>query len=343
MEKDRQRTTKRVLLTQVKTALKAALGKRLVIQIATNEHKQPTLTVGKQAVFNVEVKETALKNITPLLALWPHPAAQPWVLVTAYVPDEMGRQLRQHGLCYADAAGNAWLQHPDADLFVLVQGQPRPRKEATATTAGRAFRKSGLRVLFYLLTQPDLVRQPYRTIATRIDTPVATVGQVMLDLIQQGFLLDEEPRQLLRRDELTQRWVAGYGDTLRPHLTPQRYRWLDADQATGGWQNQPLGTATYWGGEPAAAMLLDGFLRPEFFTLYSTATRPALMRQLRLVPDPTGSVEVRVPFDDRLNFHNPTSQCVPPLLVYADLLLSGDARNREVAQKLYARYLHHSA
>ena len=67
------------------------------------------------------------------------------------------------------------------------------------------------------------------------------------------------------------------------------------------------------------------------------------MRQLRLVPDPTGSVEVRVPFDDRLNFHNPTSQCVPPLLVYADLLLSGDARNREVAQKLYARYLHHSA
>ncbi|TGE21859.1 hypothetical protein E5K00_16470 [Hymenobacter aquaticus] len=30
-----------------------------------------------------------------------------------------------------------------------------------------------------------------------------------------------------------------------------------------------------------------------------------------------------------------------PLLVYADLLLSGDARNREVAQKLYARYFHH--
>ena len=343
MEKDRQHTTARVLLTQVKTALNAVLGKRLAIQVAANEHKQPTLTVGKQAIFTAEVKATTLKNSTPLLALWPHPAAQPWVLVTTYVPDEMGRQLRQHGLCYADAAGNAWLQHPDADLFILVQGQPRPRKEATATTAGRAFRKSGLRVLVYLLTQPDLVRQPYRTIATRIDTPVATVGQVMRDLIQQGFLLDEEPRQLLRRDELIQRWVAGYGDTLRPHLPAQRYRWLDADQATGGWQNQPLGAATYWGGEPAAALLLDGFLQPEFFTLYSTATRPALMRQLRLVPDPTGSVEVRVPFDDRLNFYHPTSQCVPPLLVYADLLLSGDARNREVAQKLYARYLHHSA
>ncbi|MBC8085225.1 MAG: hypothetical protein H7Z21_18670, partial [Hymenobacter sp.] len=57
----------------------------------------------------------------------------------------------------------------------------------------------------------------------------------------------------------------------------------------------------------------------------------------------TGSVEVLEPFDQRLNFHNPTSPCVPPLLVYADLLLSGDARNREVAQKLHARYLHHPA
>ncbi|GAA4001887.1 hypothetical protein GCM10022408_11490 [Hymenobacter fastidiosus] len=343
MEKDRQPTAARVLLTRVKTALKAVLGKRLAIQIAADEQKQPTLTVGRQAVFTVEVKETVLKTVTPLLALWPHPAAHPWVLVTTYVSDEMGRQLRQHGLCYADAAGNAWLQHPEADLYILVQGQPRPRKAATATTAGRAFRKSGLRVLFHLLTQPDLVRQPYRTIATRTDTPVATVGQVMLDLIQQGFLLDEEPRQLLRRPELTQRWVAGYGDTLRPHLPTQRYRWLAADQAAGGWQNQPLGAATHWGGEPAAALLLDGFLRPEFFTLYSTATRPALMRQLRLVPDPTGSVEVLEPFDQRLNFHHPTSPCVPPLLVYADLLLSGDARNREVAQKLYARYLQHPA
>lgn len=344
MEKDRQKAASRVLLTQVKTILKTLVGKQLAVQVAANAQKQPTLTVGKQAVFTVEIKETVLKNVTPWLALWPQAAAQPWVLVTSYVSDEMGRQLRQHGLCYADAAGNAWLQHPEADLYILVQGQPRPRKVATATTAGRAFRKSGLRVLFHLLTQPDLVRQPYRTIATRTDTPVATVGQVMLDLIQQGFLLDEEPRQLLRRPELTQRWVAGYGDTLRPHLPTQRYRWLDTDRASsGGWQNQPLGAATYWGGEPAAALLLDGFLLPEFFTLYSTATRPALMRQLRLVPDPTGSVEVLEPFDQRLNFHHPTSQCVPPLLVYADLLLSGDARNREVAQKLYARYLHHPA
>ena len=74
----------------------------------------------------------------------------------------------------------------------------------------------------------------------------------------------------------------------------------------------------------------------------STATRAALMRQLRLVPDPLGNIEVRPPFDQRLTHSIPISRSVSPLLVYTDLLLSGDARNSEVADKLYARYLQHS-
>ncbi|MBW3127291.1 type IV toxin-antitoxin system AbiEi family antitoxin [Hymenobacter profundi] len=333
------------MLTQVKAALKNRLGKKLPIRTTTDGPHQHTLTIGKQATFTVEAKDTYLRKVTPLLALHPHPPGRPWLLLLPYVTQEVGEELRRQGLCYADAAGNAWLHHPDADLFVLIQGQPKPKKSKPEADPahGRAFRKSGLRVLFHLLTEPELFRQPYRAIATRTDTPVATVGLVMRDLIQQGYLLDEEPRQLLRFDKLVRRWVEGYGDTLRPRLSTQRYRWATPDAATGGWQQLPLGADTYWGGEPAAALLLDGYLLPEFFTLYSTATRPALMRQLRLVPDPTGPVEVLAPFDDRLNFTNPTSPCVPPLLVYADLLLSGDARNREVAEKLYARYIHHPA
>ncbi|UOQ69169.1 type IV toxin-antitoxin system AbiEi family antitoxin [Hymenobacter volaticus] len=97
------------------------------------------------------------------------------------------------------------------------------------------------------------------------------------------------------------------------------------------------------GGEPAAHLLLAGYLQPEFFTLYSLATRPALMRQLGLVPDPTGNVEVRVPFTQTLPAAPAAPNCVPPLLVYADLILSGDARNHEVADQFYARYLQHPA
>ncbi|SDY29978.1 hypothetical protein SAMN04488069_107116 [Hymenobacter psychrophilus] len=333
------------VVREVKAALKRALGKRLPVQVIEGTPHQHILTIGQQAVFTVEIRDVFLKKVTPLLAFALHPPGRPFIVFLPYVTEEAGREMRRQGLCYADTAGNTFLHHPAADLFVLVQGQPKPKKDKpTADPAhGRAFRKSGLRVLFHLLTEPELVRQPYRAIAPRTATPVATVGLIMRDLTQQGYLLDEEPRQLLRFDDLVRRWVEGYGDTLRPGLPAQRYRWTAPDTAVGGWQNLLLGANTYWGGEPAAALLLNGYLLPEYFTLYSTATRPGLMRQLRLVPDPTGNIEVLPPFDDRLNFTQPTSNCVPPLLVYADLLLSGDARNREVAQQLYARYIRHSA
>jgi hypothetical protein len=336
------------LLIEVQAALNAVVGPQLPVHIsAAPTGKQPVLTLGQRAVFTIELKPTVLKNVTGLLAHWPHPVGQPWVLLTPYVSEEAGRELRRQGLCYADTAGNAWLHHPDAEIYIMVEGRPRLPKTvlATGTSAatGRAFRKSGLRVLFHLLNEPDLVRQPYRTIGERTATPAATVGLIMVDLLQQGYLIGEEPRQLRRRDELIRRWVEGYGDTLRPRLPTVRYHWVDAQSASGGWQRLPLGADTWWGGEPAANLLLDGYLLPEFFTLYSNATRAALMRQLRLVPDPLGNVEVRPPFDERLTFTIPTSRCVPPLLVYADLLLSGDARNREVADKLYARYLQHPA
>ena len=336
------------LLTQIKAALKAVVGPQLPVRLSVAPAgKQSVLTLGQRAVFTVELKPAVLKNVTGLLAHWPHPIGQLWVVLTPYVSEEAGRELRRQGLCYADAAGNAWLHHPDAELYILVEGLPRPPKATPATStsaaAGRAYRKSGLRVLFHLLNEPDLVRQPYRTISERTATPMATVGLIIIDLLQQGYVVGEETRQLRRRDELIRRWVEGFGDTLRPHLPTLRYRRVDAQQATSGWQHLPLGTDTCWGGEPAANLWLDGYLLPEFFTLYSTATRAALMRQLRLVPDPLGNVEVRPPFDQRLTHTIPTSSSVPPLLVYADLLLSGDARNREVADKLYARYLQHSA
>lgn len=56
---------------------------------------------------------------------------------------------------------------------------------------------------------------------------------------------------------------------------------------------------------------------------------------MRLVPDPTGAVQVLVP-PAGTQPASPRPDCVFPLLVYADLLLSGDPRNREVARMLAA-------
>jgi hypothetical protein len=62
------------------------------------------------------------------------------------------------------------------------------------------------------------------------------------------------------------------------------------------------------------------------------------MRTMRLVPDPDGAVQVLVP-PVGTQPEEPRPDCVSPLLVYADLLLSGDPRNREVAEMLAVKYL----
>ena len=67
------------------------------------------------------------------------------------------------------------------------------------------------------------------------------------------------------------------------------------------------------------------------------------MRRLRLVPDPTGPVEVLRPMATTLGPARPQPQAVHPLLAYADLLLTADPRNREVAQMLHEHYLSHLA
>lgn len=63
------------------------------------------------------------------------------------------------------------------------------------------------------------------------------------------------------------------------------------------------------------------------------------MRRFQLVPDAQGQVEVLAPFETTFYQYRPESRAVSPLLVYADLLLTADPRNREVAHLLHERYL----
>jgi hypothetical protein len=59
------------------------------------------------------------------------------------------------------------------------------------------------------------------------------------------------------------------------------------------------------------------------------------MRNYRFKPNPNGNIYVYLPFTNIENMSE--KNATHPLLTYADLLNSGDARNYEVAQKLYEK------
>ena len=93
------------------------------------------------------------------------------------------------------------------------------------------------------------------------------------------------------------------------------------------------------GGEPAAAVLTK-HIRPEVVTVYGDTYFAALARRIQPIKDEHGNLELLQKF---WHFDVPRADkrypLVPPLLVYADLVATADARNIETAQIIRERFL----
>lgn len=253
-------------------------------------------------------------------------AAGKQLLVTDYVSPEMAQRLQQAGVQFLDAVGNLYIN--DAPRYIFVTGNVPPARKKKEVS-GRAFHAGGLRIIFVLLCKPELLNATYRGIARAAGVALGTVAGVMKDLARQRYVLKTKTGlTLIHKKTLMGRWVEAYADRLRPKMVLGRYR---AENKVW-WQGAALDPMeTQWGGEVAAARR-TGHLKPTQAVLYTKARAEKLAIQNQLTAQTDGDVEVLKMFWD---FHAATDDCVPPLLIYADLVVSGDGRGREAAGKIY--------
>ena len=288
---------------------------------------------GQEVRYAAQIRRGLRQDMLDAVLLAMEPLGIEALLVTDYLTPPVAKILKAHHVAYVDLAGNTYLDRPP--MLVWVAGQ-RPVKTQTAApraAAGRAFRASGLQVLLALLCNPGWADTPYRELARKAGVAHGTVGWVMAELAELGFV-DEVggKRRLLQREPLLQQWVEATLRTLRPKLLLGRYR---ADRPVAWETFDPLPYHLALGGEPAAARL-TGFLRPEIITLYGQRADPRLILELGLRPDPTGIIEIRRRF---WQFETDPPELAPLPLIYADLLASGDARCLETAKLLHERLL----
>jgi hypothetical protein len=248
------------------------------------------------------------------------------LLATDQITPPLADRLRGLHIPFVDGAGNAYIDGEGLLVYVVGQrgARMRPRE-----TAGRAFQDKGLRVLFALLAQPALVSSPYRSIAQSAGVAHGTVGIVMAELKRLGFVGDiGGRRRLLQGERLLRQWVDAYGRTLRPKLLLGNYRASDI-----GWWNEidPSEADVALSGEAAVARL-SGVLVPQIITLYGNRAAANRMQiQHRMTPDAHGNVEILSRF---WRFDQQPPELAPALLIYADLLATGDARCIEAAATL---------
>jgi hypothetical protein len=212
-------------------------------------------------------------------------------------------------------------------------------------SARRPFTRSGAQVTFCLLSWPALCAGTVREIARASGAAVGTVAMVLRDLQAGGYLIREPSgRRLVRAGELLTRWTEAYALSLAASLHLGAYRAADPQWWAGA--RLDLRQAGVDLGGEAAGSVMDAHLRPAGVLLYADAVpaRVLAAHRCRRVEDlREANVVVRRRFwthpDPAAHDQAPAGQdgLVPPVLVYADLLVSGEPRQRDHAQRLRTR------
>ncbi|RJG02878.1 type IV toxin-antitoxin system AbiEi family antitoxin [Noviherbaspirillum sedimenti] len=287
-----------------------------------------------QGLYAAEVKRALRPATLGVTILQLERLGQQALLVTDYVTPALADELKDRRIAFLDAAGNAYIEQPG--LLIWIKGQ-KPPARPTAPVLGRAFQPTGLQVLFALLCAPQAINLPYRELAKMAGVAHGTVGWVIPDLQQLGYVRDlngkRGTRRLFELPRLLDQWTDAYARVLRPRTLLGRYYVPTLE----GWKDWPLAEhGALWGGEPAAALLTD-YLRPGELTLYADKMPGLLAARLKFMKEPapghTAVVEVRKRF---WHFAGDPAHpnLVPPLLAYADLLATGDARCIETAKMI---------
>jgi Uncharacterized protein conserved in bacteria len=257
----------------------------------------------------------------------------PILVIANHISGPVKEELRKAKINYVDVAGNIYID--DAPILIYIDGLKR--KQLKETNKNRAFTKTGLKIVFAFLEDPQLINLPYRVIADELNVALDTVHNVINGLKEMGFIisLNEKKNKLINLKQLLDRWIQEYDVRLKPDLFIGNFRFA-SKVAVDSWKELKLNPpALQWGGEPAGA-LITNYLRPVELTLYTNQTKLEVMKELRLLPDPKGNIKLYKKFwrDSR-----PEKQYVSEILAYADLINHGDSRNAETAQRIYEQHL----
>jgi len=250
------------------------------------------------------------------------------ILIARYINPRIAENLKERGIAFIDSVGNAFIDYPP--LFIYITGK-KPENDLKKMPTGRAFTTAGLQVIYILLCHPGIENAPMRDIARKTKVALGTVGTVMNELKNLGYLIDMrgKGRKLVNKKKLLERWVTTYPEQLRPKLLIGSYTAKDPYW----WEHIDIHHFNAnWGGEVAAAKLTN-YLRPEIITIYTKNHKDKLILYNKLKRDPEGEIEVLK------QFWVDGNDLIHPILIYADLLATAYGRNIETANIIYKEYI----
>ena len=284
-------------------------------------------------LYCVEIKHNINNTIIALLLHRKETLPHPLLLITRYVNNNKAEELKKNGIQFIDTAGNAYINY--YPIYIFIKGN-KPPDILFKNTTHRVFEPSGLKIIYALLCNADLVKKPYRYIAEITNVALGTVGWTINDLINLEFVVEmgDRGRELLKKEELFRRWCIGYNEKLKPKLLINKFTGPE-----NWWIHYKLNPEyAQWGGEIAANKLTK-YIKPQNIIIYADRKKyQNIVIENKLRKDINGNIEFFERFW-KFDRDNKFREIVDPILIFADLINAGNQRDVETARIIYERYI----
>ena len=247
----------------------------------------------------------------------------PLLLASHYFAPDVFESFSAEGINVVDSSGNCKIEAKQ--LFINIIGQ---KSTPIKQPKGKAFNEAGLKAVFYFLLNDTNINQPYRQISNNTGLSLGTITNVVEELLYEKFVIKTSKGRILKNKRaLLDTWQVHYNQTLKPKLLLKTMEFVDSDSRKD-WELIALPDGVCWGGE-GGAYLTNKYLIPEQFDIYTEGPSINLMMTRKMRFEENGSIHVYQKF-----WRSQHERVAPMILIYADLMGSGNSRCIEAAQKL---------
>ena len=247
----------------------------------------------------------------------------PLLLASHYFAPDVFESFSAEGISVVDSSGNCKIEAKQ--LFINIIGQ---KSTPIKQPKGKAFNEAGLKAVFYFLLNDTNINQPYRQISNNTGLSLGTITNVVEELLYEKFVIKTSKGRILKNKRaLLDTWQVHYNQTLKPKLLLKTMEFVDSDSRKD-WELIALPDGVCWGGE-GGAYLTSKYLIPEQFDIYTEGPSINLMMTRKMRFEENGSIHVYQKF-----WRSQHERVAPMILIYADLMGSGNSRCIETAQKL---------
>jgi len=313
---------------------KLALPEEAVIQKEDNPYKNFDAIVQIMNVdFLCEVKNTVttatIGNIASRLKVLAATEKRPVLLIAKYITPTVMDELASNGINTLDCAGNCYIRYERGNKIIFHLTNKGEKNTLMAEKPYPAFQEAGLKVIFYLLQDIANANKPYREIQGATGVSLGAIKNIFDVLVERNFVLLTNSRRTLKNiNALLNLWVENYNQVLKPKLLLSRMTFRTNEQRIK-WLAMELPEGMYWGGESGANMI-DTYLEPGAFDIYTRIPAAHLLKTGFVRHDEKGEIRIYQKF---WNWET-ENHLVPLILIYADLIGSGNSRCIEMAERL---------